>query len=184
MPTPQNNQNQNSNQRIQLESQRDDHRIAWLTALAIAIHILESVIPSPLPGMKPGLANIITIAVMMLYGWRSACWVSLLRILIGSILIGTFLSPTFILSLSGALASLAILGLSRLTGKLFGPIGLSLLAAIAHMAGQFSAAYLLFIPHQGLFTLLPVLMTSAVIFGLFNGIIVLKMLRRLQEPAA
>ena len=80
-----------------IKSRRDDVIIAALAALAITIHVAESALPSPLPGVKPGLANVITLVVFCIYGWRAAAWVSLLRILVGSILIGTFLSPTFFL---------------------------------------------------------------------------------------
>lgn len=167
-----------------LTTTREDHLIAWLTALAITIHIAESALPSPLPGIKPGLANVITIAVLMRYGLGMAVWVALLRVLVGSLLLGTFLSPTFILSLSGALASTAILAagwlISRhLSWTALGPLGYSVLAAMAHMAGQFWVAYTLFIPHPGLLHLLPVLMTAAVSFGVVSGIITAAMLEKM-----
>ncbi|HED40566.1 MAG TPA: Gx transporter family protein [Chromatiales bacterium] len=172
----------NSADSTTIKTTPDDHLVAWLAALAITIHIIESVLPSPLPGVKPGLANVITIAVFILYGWRTAVWVSMLRVLVGSILIGTFLSPTFMLSFSGAIASLAVLWLaSHLPGAGLGPIGLCLVAAMAHMFGQFYTAYLLFIPHDGLFKLLPLLMTAAVIFGIISGIIVRSMLHHLGK---
>lgn len=169
-----------------LTTTREDHLIAWLTALAITIHIAESALPSPLPGIKPGLANVITIAVLIRYGLGMAVWVALLRVLVGSLLLGTFLSPTFILSLSGALASTAILAagwlISRhLSWAALGPLGYSVLAAMAHMAGQFWVAYTLFIPHPGLLHLLPVLMTAAVSFGVVSGIITAAMLEKLPE---
>lgn len=169
---------------IVLQTTRADHLIAWLTALAITIHIAESMLPSPLPGIKPGLANVITIAVLMRYGWRMAAWVSLLRVLVGSLLLGTFLSPTFILSLAGAVSSIIILGMAYalmkiVPGRGLGPLGYSVLAALAHMAGQFWIAYTLFIPHPGLLHLLPILMTAAVIFGVVSGIIVGAMLTKL-----
>ena len=44
-----------------IESTRKDHIIAWLAALAIAIHIIESAFPTPLPGVKPGLDNVVTL---------------------------------------------------------------------------------------------------------------------------
>jgi len=163
-----------------LQTTRDDHRIAGFTALAITIHIAESALPSPLPGVKPGLANVITIAVLMLFGWRMATWVNLLRVLAGSLLIGTFLSPTFILSLSGALASTATLVLlSQLPGQGCGPIGYSIAAAMTHTMAQFWVAYGLFIQHDGLFYLLPILMTAALVFGTVSGIIVFAMLKKL-----
>lgn len=167
-----------------LEPTRDDIRIAWLTALAVSIHLLEGALPSPLPGVKPGLANVITIAVLIYFGWTTAAWISLLRVTAGSLLLGTFLSPTFILSLSGAVASIVALGLMTLLfGRaLFGPVGYSVLASMAHMAGQFAVAYLFFIPHPGLFHLLPILMSAALLFGVLSGIIAHHMLRRLTHP--
>ncbi|MDM8566247.1 Gx transporter family protein [Candidatus Halobeggiatoa sp. HSG11] len=165
-----------------IQTTRDDHRIAWFTALAITIHIIESALPSPLPGIKPGLANVITIAVLILFGWRMAVWVSLLRVLTASLLIGTFLSPTFILSLSGALAScLVLIMLSQLPGRGCGPIGYSIAAAITHIITQFWVAYWLFIQHDGLFYLLPLLVTAALIFGTVSGVIVAIMLQKLPD---
>lgn len=157
---------------MMLQTTAEDHRIAWLTALAISIHLMESALPSPLPGFKPGLANIVTIAVLVDFGWRTAAWVSLLRVVCGSLLLGTFLSPTFMLSLGGALFSLAVLWpASRLPGRGFSALGYSVLAAVAHMCGQFTLAWLLFIPHPALWKLLPVLLTASVLFGLVGGII-------------
>jgi heptaprenyl diphosphate synthase len=167
-----------------LTTTRDDHLIAWLAALAITIHIAESVLPSPLPGVKPGLANVITIVVLIKYGWRMAAWVGLLRVLVGSLLLGTLFSPTFWLSFSGALGSIATLGaayslMQWLPERGLSALGYSLLAAMAHMASQFWVAYLLFIPHPALFHLLPVLMTAAVIFGIVSGMITHVLLQRL-----
>ncbi|MDM8558922.1 Gx transporter family protein [Candidatus Parabeggiatoa sp. HSG14] len=165
-----------------IQTTRDDHRIVWLTALAITIHIAESALPSPLPGIKPGLANVITIAALILFNWRLAAWITLLRVLAGSLLIGTFLSPTFILSLSGALASIAILALlSQLPGQGCGAMGYSVAAAMMHTMAQFWVAYWLFIQHEGLFYLLPPLMTAALLFGIVNGVIVFAMLRKLPS---
>jgi heptaprenyl diphosphate synthase len=166
----------------QIATTREDLQIAWLTALAITIHLAESSLPTLIPGIKPGLANIITIVVLVRYGWSIAAWVVFLRVLAGSILLGTFLSPTFLLSLAGAICSIIILKpASLLPGKGFSPVGYSLLAAISHMAGQFTVAYLIFIPHQAMLYLLPVLMTLAVAFGISNGIISKVLLEKLPR---
>jgi len=157
---------------MRIQTTADDHRIAWLTALAITIHIMESAIPAPLPGIKPGLANVITIAVLIQFGWRTAAWVILLRVVCGGLLLGTFLTPTFLLSLAGASCSLLVLWFAaRLPGEGFGAIGFSLLGALAHMSGQFTLAWLLFIPHPALWRLYPVLLTAALLFGILSGII-------------
>ena len=165
-----------------LTATRDDHLVAWLAALAVTIHVAESALPTPLPGVKPGLANVVTIAVLVRFGWGTAVWVAMLRVLAGSLLLGTFLSPTFMLSFSAAVMSMLVLWFAtRLPGSGFGPIGYSLLAAMTHMATQFAVAYALFIPHPALLHLLPILMTASVFFGIVNGIIVLSLLRKLPE---
>jgi len=164
-----------------LRADREDLRIAYLAALAIAIHVAEAALPSPIPGIKPGLANVVTVAVLLRYGWRTAAWVALLRSLAGSLLVGTFLAPTFFLSFSGAMAAVTALRvLQCLPG--IGPVGLSVPAAMAHLAGQFLVAWLLFIPHPGLLAVLPPLMTAALVTGTVNGIIAAMMLHRLDNP--
>lgn len=167
---------------LQIETNHQDRLIAGFAALAISIHLLESALPSPIPGIKPGLANLVTLYVLMRHGWRLAVNVSLLRVLAGSLLLGSFLSPTFSLSLAGAIASLIILGVAwHIPGKPFGPVGLSILAALAHMTAQIVTAYLLFIPHTALFTLLPLLLTAALISGTLGGILVSKIIKRRDE---
>lgn len=166
----------------QLETTRDDMRIAWLAALAVTIHIVESSLPSPIPGIKPGLANVVTIAVLIRYDWVTAAWVSILRVVVGSLLIGTFLSPGFLLSLGGAICSILILKpATYIPGRGFGPIGYSVLASIAHILGQFMIAFTLFIPHIALLQLLPILVTAAILFGVLNGLISTRLLRACKE---
>ena len=175
-----------------VKTTRDDYLVAALAALAITIHIAESALPSPLPGIKPGLANVVTLLVLCRYGWRMAAWVTLLRVLVGSILIGTFLSPTFFLSASGAIASISTLGLlyafsyKKLSGVpqprsswAIGPLGLGLAAAMAHMSGQLWVAYTLFVPHPGILTLFPVLLALASVLGIVSGILTRTVLRNL-----
>lgn len=162
-----------------LQSTRDDVRIAYLAALAMAVHVLEAALPSPVPGIKPGLANIVTVAVLCHFGWRTAAWVSALRVLAGSLVVGSFLSPTFLLSAAGAATSMLALAITvRLPGA--GPVGHSVAAAMAHMLGQFAVARTLLVPHPALTALLPVLLTAAVVFGTVNGIMARAALERLQ----
>lgn len=150
---------------------RYDGMVAGYAALAIVIHILEAGLPSPVPGIKPGLANVITLLVLMRYGWGLAAWVVLLRVLVSSLLLGTFMTPTFLLSLSGAATSLAglwlICRLHEVIGRqLFSVYGLGMVSACLHIGGQFLIAYRVFVPHEGMLVLLPVLLATAVLFGL------------------
>lgn len=165
-------------ERITIQTTADDHYIARLTALAIGLHLIEAVIPSPLPGIKPGIANIVTLYVLYRFDFATAAWISLLRVFAGSLLLGHFLSPTFVLSLSGALASLGMLYFARkLSPQWFSPISLSLLAAFAHIAGQLAVVWLWLIPHAGVAYLVPVFAMAALVFGIINGFIVATLLK-------
>jgi heptaprenyl diphosphate synthase len=168
--------------RIQLDTTPEDHHIAKMAAVALGLTVLESAIPSPLPGVKPGLANIITLIVLARYGWRAAAWVSLLRVVAGSLLFGNFLAPGFFLSLSGALCSLAMLALSmHLPQRWFGAVTHSILAAFAHIAGQMLVVYLWLIPHSGIAYLIPIFATAALVFGAVNGIIAMQFMNTPQQ---
>jgi heptaprenyl diphosphate synthase len=161
----------------QIQTSEDDHRIAKLAAIAIVLHMVEAFIPSPLPGVKPGIANIVTLFVLYQYGFGTAAWVSILRVFASSLLLGQFLSPTFALSLSGALLSLAVLWLAiRLPKKWFSSISLSVFAAFAHIAGQLIIVRLWLIPNAGVGYLIPIFAAAALFFGLINGLITAKLL--------
>ena len=162
---------------MQIQTTIDDHRIAKLAAFAIALHMVEAVIPSPLPGVKPGLANIVTLYVLLQYDFATAAWVSILRVFASSLLMGQFLSPTFALSLSGGLLSLSVLWLAQhLPRRYFSAVTLSILAAFAHIAGQLIVVRLWLIPHASVAYLIPVFAAAALCFGLINGLITAKLI--------
>ena len=169
---------------MQINTTLDDHRVATLAALAIGLHLLESIMPSPLPGVKPGIANIVTLFVLYRFNFATAAWVSLIRVFATSLLLGNFLSPTFALSLGGAIMSLGMLGLTQyLPRQYFGPVSLSILAAFAHMIGQLILVRLWLIPHAGLAYLVPLFMAAALLFGLINGIVTSHLLVTYPKPA-
>ncbi|MEI7612110.1 MAG: Gx transporter family protein [Betaproteobacteria bacterium] len=159
----------------------EDHRVAQLAAAAIALALVDAAIPLPLPGVKPGLSNIVTLIVLARYGWSVAAWVTGLRVIAGGLLLGQFLSPGFFMSLAGALSSLCVLSLAiRLPERWFGPISWSILGAFAHIGGQLLLARLWLIPHNGLFYLVPVFSSAALAFGIINGLIAARLI---TEPA-
>jgi len=163
----------------------EDHRVARLAAAAIGLSLIDAAIPTPLPGVKPGLANIVTLIVLSRCGWGAAAWVTGLRVVAGSLLLGQFLAPGFFLSASGAVASLLALGLARyLPGRWFGPVSLSIIAAFAHMTGQILLARAWLIPHDGVFLLVPVFACAALFFGTVNGLIAARFLAEQEAPTA
>ena len=161
-----------------------ERQLALYAALAISIHLLEAGIPAPLPGVKPGLANVVTLVVLLRHGLRAAAWVSALRVVGGSLLLGTFLGPTFVLSTAGAVgALLALAGVHALGHRVLGPVGYAVPAALAHMLAQLAVAYALFIPHPGLWRLAPVLLAVATVGGVVTGIIAAAIVDRLPVRA-
>ncbi|PKO54132.1 MAG: heptaprenyl diphosphate synthase [Betaproteobacteria bacterium HGW-Betaproteobacteria-2] len=167
------------NTRHTITATENDHRIAKLAALAIGLHLIEAVLPSPLPGVKPGIANIVTLYVLYHYGIGTATWVSLLRVFAGSLLLGQLFSPTFLLSFGGALGSLAVLALAiHLPKQWFGPVSLSILAAFAHISGQLLIVWLWLIPHSGIVYLTPVFALAALVFGLINGLVLTRLMQQ------
>jgi heptaprenyl diphosphate synthase len=152
---------------------QDKHRIAILSAYALALHGFESLLPTPIPWLKLGLSNIITLVALILYGFRTALLVTLIRVLLASILIGTFLGPAFILSAGGGIASVIAMGLSiKLFKNLFGAVGISLIGALFHNIAQLSLAYFLFIQRiEAMFIITPLIVLIGSVAGIVNGII-------------
>ena len=163
---------------VEVQPSARDRRLARHAAAAIAASLIEAAIPSPLPGVKPGLANIVILIVLARHGWRDAAWVSVLRVIAGSLLAGQFLAPGFFLAATGAVTSLAVLGaLQALPWRWLGPVGRSVAAAFAHIGGQLVLARLWLVPHDGLFNLAPVFFAAALVFGIVNGVVADRLLR-------
>ncbi|MCL2657038.1 MAG: Gx transporter family protein [Betaproteobacteria bacterium] len=169
---------------IELVPTEQDRRIARFATAAILLSLAEAAIPLPLPGVKPGLGNIVVLIVLWRWGWREAAWVALLRVFAASLLLGQFLAPGFFLSLAGALTSLAALApTAHLPRRFFGPVSASLVAAFAHIGGQLLLARLWLVPHDGVFALSPIFGAAALVFGLVNGLVAARLLRELNDPA-
>jgi len=152
---------------------QDKYRIAILSAYALALHGFESLIPMPIPWIRVGLANIITVTTFILFGFRAAMMVTLVRVFIASLLTGSFLGPGFILSLGGGVSGILAMGfvLSLFPG-LFGPVGLSLIGALFHNLAQLFLAYILFIQKiEPVLIITPVLMLIGTVTGLVNGLV-------------
>lgn len=159
-----------------------DHQVAKLAALAIGLHLIEALVPSPLPGVKPGIANIITLYVLYRFDFATAAWVSLLRVFAVALLYGQFMTPTFVLSLSGALSSLVVLFFAaKLSKAWFGPVSLSLFAAFAHIAAQLAVVRIWLIPHATVSYLVPIFLLAALLFGLANGLLTSYYIQRIDS---
>ena len=142
-----------------------------LTAGAIVIAILESFIPSiGIPGVKLGLVNIVILIILYELGIVEAVIVNLLRVLVVGLVRGTFLGMGFFMSLTGAVFSLGVMILFYLLIKKFSVIGVSVIGSIFHVGGQILIA-MIYLGTAYIVLYLPVLAISAIITGVFVGII-------------
>ena len=132
----------------------------------------------PIPGVKLGLANIITVYAMFRLGPKDTLAILLVRIVLGSLLAGAVSAMLF--SLAGALLCyLAMLVLRRiLTEKQLWVCGV--LGAACHNLGQILAAMLLY-QTPGLIVYLPVLLLSGLVTGLFTGLVAQLLLARVGK---
>jgi heptaprenyl diphosphate synthase len=150
---------------------QDKYRIAVLSAFALALYGIESLVPTPIPWLRLGLANIVTLVALVLYGFRTAMTVTLIRVILGSLFTGTFLGPSFVLSFGGGVTSTAAMGLVYLAFRdVFGPVGLSLIGAFFHNIAQLTLAYFLFIQRiEAMCIIGPIIVLIGTLTGVANG---------------
>jgi heptaprenyl diphosphate synthase len=150
---------------------QDKYRIAVLSAYALALHGVETLFPTPIPWLRLGLANIVTLVALVLFGFRTAMTVTLIRVTLASFFTGTFLGPSFVLSFGGGITSTAAMGLTYAIFKdMFGPVGLSLIGAFFHNAAQLTLAYFLFIQRiEAMYIIGPVIVLIGTLTGVANG---------------
>ena len=142
---------------------------ALLAAVALIIFVLESKIPNlaPIPGMKLGLANIVTVWSMFALGPVETLMILLIRIVLGSVFAGSATSFFFSFA-GGTLCYLTMLLLRKiLTEKQIFVAGI--LGAIAHNIGQMIVAVIAF-RSVSVLIYLPFLLVSAVLTGALTGL--------------
>ncbi|RHT38586.1 heptaprenyl diphosphate synthase [Clostridium sp. AM30-24] len=140
-----------------------------LTALALVLSFVETLIPIPIPipGVKLGLANLVTVVGLYLIGIPGTIAVTLVRI----VLVGfSFGNPySMIYGLSGSFLSLLVMAIFKKTGR-FSQISISVLGGIAHNIGQITFAAVI-VQTSGVFYYLPFLIAAGCIAGTLIGIV-------------
>lgn len=143
--------------------------LALYTTLSLAIYAVESAIPPliPLPGIKLGLANIITLILLQRYTAKDAFMVLIARMLLSALLFGQVLSLLY--SLVGGILSFAVMyPANRLLQKRL-PFLTGALGGLFHNIGQILAAFAI-TATAGVFAYLPYLAISGILTGLFTGL--------------
>jgi len=145
-------------------------QMSFLVTVASILFSIETLIQSPIPGVRLGLANIATILSLKWWGIKEALIILLMRVLIGSFLTGRFLQPVFLFSLSGGLVAAVVMGLVMVYGnRVFSLIGISILGALFHNLTQILVAYFLYVRQVEIFFLLPLFIFSSLVTGILIG---------------
>ena len=155
-------------------------RMALLTAAALILFTVEAQIPAPVPvpGIKLGLANIITVYAMFALGPRDTLCILLVRVFLGSVFSGVMVTILYSLG-GGLLCYLVMLPLRMiLTEKQVWVCGV--IGAVCHNIGQTLVAVAIF-RSLAVAVYLPLLMLSGIATGLFTGLTAQLLLRRLQK---
>jgi len=143
--------------------------LGLLTAIALTIFMLEAQIPPivPMPGVKLGLSNIVTVFAVFVLGWKEGCMVLFARIFLGAVFAGNF--STILYSLAGGSLAIAVTILLKLVLKPKQLFVAGVFGAVAHSIGQMAAAILISGTPQ-LIVYLPVMVAISIVTGLFTGL--------------
>lgn len=143
-----------------------------LVAVALVLSLIEKMFPLqavvPIPGIKLGLANVVTVFALTMLGTRAALSILLCRVTLASIFMGSMTG--FLFSLFGGLLALLVMWLLlRQEGRWFSMIGVSIGGAAAHNIGQIGAA-MLTLGTLDVAGYLPLLLLSAIPMGFVTGL--------------
>lgn len=142
---------------------------AVLTALALGLSYAERTIPLglviPIPGIKLGLANVVTLFALCFLGAGPAFAVLTARCFLGSLFAGSLSGLLF--SLTGGVLAMGVMALLRKSGRL-SVFGVSVCGAAAHNIGQICAAMAV-MKTAAVVSYLPLLLVTAVPAGLITG---------------
>ncbi len=152
---------------------------AVLTAMALALSVAEGLFPLtilfPLPGLRLGLANLVTLYALASLGGGEALLILLARCFLGALLGGNLSSLAF--SLTGGLLAFAVEWLF-LKWKGLSLFGVGMAGAAAHNAGQILASVAVMQTSATLFYLPPLLLAS-ILTGAFTGLVTSLLVGRL-----
>ncbi len=153
--------------------------LAFFLAVSVVLGYLESLIPYDfgVPGIKLGLANIVSLIILYMYRSSDAFIVGILRILIIGFMFGNMYM--IIYSLSGLLLSITLMILLK-KSSIFSIIGISVAGAVSHNIGQLIVAYIV-VRTSGILFYIPVLLVAAVIAGVCTGVTASGVLRILRK---
>ncbi|MBM3307983.1 MAG: Gx transporter family protein [Candidatus Eisenbacteria bacterium] len=143
--------------------------VGTLVAASLVLYAAEGLFPSPLPFLKLGLSNIVTLFALATMGVRAAVAVTALRVLVASALAGTIAGPAFALSMGGGLAAALGMGAAARWGTPpLSVVGVSMVGAACHNLAQLSIVAWLFA--GAVSRLVPAALLISAVTGLATGL--------------
>lgn len=157
-------------------------RLSLLLALSVALNVIETLIPffnGSIPGLKLGLANIVSLFIIYEFGLKDALYVGILRVFLVGILRSGIFSPAFFFSLFGVLFSIIMMYIGKNIFKL-STIGVSITGSIFHSIGQVLVAIIL-LQTKAMIYYLPWLLLFSIPTGILVGIICKHLIKYYDE---
>lgn len=142
--------------------------LSLITSIALVIYIIEAQIPVLFPGIKLGLANMVSLSALILFGGKEALLIMFLRTLLGSMFGGNMSSLIFSLA-GGILSNVVMIILYKYFKNSMSLWTISIVGAIFHNIGQLLVASFV-INDLRIYVYLPVLLIAAILTGYFIGV--------------
>lgn len=144
--------------------------LSLLVSIGLALSVLESAIPLPItiPGAKLGLSNMVILVTLVIFGFKEAFVVGILKSLVLVLITGSVSS--LIYSLSGSMLScITMFIVYKYFTSIFSLIGVSIFGAVAHNFAQVSVAAALMY-NSRIYSYLPILLLTSLFTGYFVGL--------------
>ena len=143
-------------------------KMAMLTAISMIVFLIEAQIPLPIavPGVKLGIANVITLFAIWTIGWKEAGAILAVRIVLGNLIVGNVMGMLF--SLAGGVLCWLIMSLMKPMLRRNQIWIMSMFGALGHNAGQLVVAVVV----SGTASIAwyaPVLVLAGLVTGFFTG---------------
>lgn len=154
--------------------------LSLLAALAIVLHTIDHYLSAPLPlGVKLGLANIISLVAIEIYGTKEMFIINFFRVVISGLLTGSIMSYPFFMSCGGVfLSSIVLAFLKKLTTLPM--VSTSIIAAVFHNIGQILVLSFV-LSSKAFISYVFIMLVSSIPTGIFTGMVAIEILKRLKK---
>jgi heptaprenyl diphosphate synthase len=155
--------------------------LSLLVSIGLALSVIESAMPMPVivPGAKLGLSNMVILVTLVIFGFKEALIVGILKSLVFTLVTGSISSLFY--SLSGAILSCILMFLVyKYFPSIFSLIGVSIFGAVAHNFAQVTIAVII-MNNMKIYSYLPILLLTSLFTGYFVGLASIFIVKNLKK---